>query len=32
MTVGKISGVNMMISAVRNVKPNSENIMIYSTY
>ena len=32
MTVGKISGINMVISTVRNVEPNGENIIIYSTY
>jgi hypothetical protein len=28
MTVGKILGINMVISTVRNVEPNGENIMI----
>ena len=27
MTVGKILGINMVISTVRNVEPNGENII-----
>ena len=27
MTVAKISGINMVISTVRNVEPNGENII-----